>query len=287
MTKENQTPSPEITRNHVDIKRILAAKGVKLPQFLVSFMNRLLHVEEINSTIYRHRDKFGVDFANAFVKEDLQLNIEIEGLKNLPLDGNPIICSNHPLGGPDGVALISAIGSIRNDIKFPVNDFLLYLPGLKDTFIPIDKVHKRNTNASLLDEAFASRNTLLYFPAGLCSRRNKKGEIRDLDWKPTIIKKAIRHQRDIVPIHINAQNRKRFYIIANLRKKLGIKFNFEMALLPGEMFAQRKKTIKLTIGAPIPYTTFDKKHNPSQWASILKDHTYSLEGNPNADFPAE
>lgn len=282
MPKEQDNKEPEITQNHIDIKKILATKGVKLPSFLVSLLNRLLHVDEINSTIYRYRDKFGIDFANAFVKEDLQLNIEITGLENLPLTGNPIICSNHPLGGPDGVALISAIGSIRNDILFPVNDFLLHLPGLRNTFIPIDKVHKSNTNATLLDEAFASQNTLLYFPAGLCSRRNKHGEIKDLEWKPTVIKKAVKYQRDIVPIHINAQNRKRFYTIANLRKKLGIKFNFEMALLPGEMFAQRKKTIKLTIGRPIPHATFDKRHNPTQWASILREHTYTLEHKPNA-----
>lgn len=284
MSEEKKTSNCEISQNYIDIKKILVTKGIRLPNFLVSIMNRLLHVAEINSTIYRFRDKFGVDFANAFVQEDLQLNIEIVGRENLPCDGRPIVCSNHPLGGPDGVALISAIGSIRRDIKFPVNDFLMYLPGLKETFIPIDKVHKSNTNAELLDDAFAGENTLLYFPAGLCSRRNKSREIKDLEWKPTVIKKAVKHQRDIIPIHINAQNRSRFYTIANLRKRLGIKFNFEMALLPGEMFAQRHKTIKLTIGKPIPYSTFDKTHNPKQWAALLREHTYALADNPSSAF---
>ena len=179
--------------------------------------------------------------------------------------------------------LIAAVGQYRRDIKFPVNDFLLYLPGLKECFIPVDKVHRNGKAISALEDAFAGENAMLYFPAGLCSRKQGK-VVRDLEWKPTFVKKAVQYHRDIVPVFVGAQNRKRFYRIANFRKKIGIKFNFEMALLPGEMFAQRGKTHRIVIGQPIPWQTFDNSHTWKEWAALLREHVYKLNDNPNTPF---
>lgn len=278
----------EITAKHVDIQKILANKKVRLPNWATRMMERLLHIDEINSTIYRHRDKFGLDFVHAFLEgthpEDLNAKIEVINPENIPTEGYPIVAGNHPLGGPDGLALMAAVGRYRQDIQFPVTDFLLYLPGPAPLFVPIDKVNRNNANVNALEEAFGGQNCLLYFPAGLCSRKQKNGEIRDLEWKPTFIKKAVRYQRDIVPFFFDARNRERFYNIARLRERIGIKFNFEMALLPAEMFAQRGKTMHFTIGKPIPYTTFDKRHSAKEWAQMVKEHCYRLKDDPRAEF---
>ena len=88
----------------------------------------------------------------------------------------------------------------------------------------------------------------------------------------------------MVPLFFDARNRKRFYNLARLRERLGVKFNFEMALLPGEMFAQRGKTMRFTFGKPIPYTTFDDRHSAKEWAQMVKDHCYRLKDNPDAEF---
>ena len=159
----------------------------------------------------------------------------------------------------------------------------MYLPQLKPVFVPIDKVHGNRGTAAGLEAAFAGRNALLYFPAGLCSRRIK-GNIVDLEWKPTVVKKAVQHHRDLVPVYIEARNRRRFYTIANLRKRLGIKFNFEMALLPGEMFAQRGKTFRMTVGKPIPYQTFESGTTAKEWAARLHDYVYRLADDADAIF---
>ena len=78
-------------------------------------------------------------------------------------------------------------------------------------------------------------------------------------------------------MHIEARNRRRFYTIANVRKRLGIKFNFEMALLPGEMFAQRGKTFTMTVGEPIPWQTLDDGTPAKVWAQRLHDKIYTIE----------
>lgn len=252
----------------IELDKILAAKNIKAPRWVVKLLNKLLHVEEINRGVYLNRDKEGVDFAKAILE---YLNIKVETIHEefIPSDGNPIIVANHPLGGPDGMALIATVGKVRKDIKFPVNDFLLYLKPLQSVFVAVDKVHGNRSTAAGINAAFAEKNALLYFPAGLCSRRIK-GKITDLEWKPTVIKKAIEHHRDIIPVRIEARNRRRFYTIANLRKRLGIKFNFEMALLPGEMFAQSGKTFRMIVGERIPWQQFTNDKTPKEWAEFLK-----------------
>lgn len=258
----------------IDLAKVLASKGIKPRRWLVRLLNRLLHVDEINEVLALNYDKEGVECAQG-IMDYLNIKVELRNTERIPKDGNPIIVANHPLGGPDGLALIAAVGTVRKDILFPVNDFLMYIERLKPVFVPIDKVHGNRKTSAGINAAFAGDNILLYFPAGLCSRRIK-GEITDLEWKPTVVKKAIQHHRDIIPVHIEARNRRRFYTIANLRKRLGIKFNFEMALLPGEMFAQRGKTFRMTVGEPIPWQTFDDGTPAIEWAKRLHDLIYTI-----------
>lgn len=279
---EESVTKKEINEHYIDIKALMASKGISVAPIVVRFLNRLLHVKQLNKAFYNNRHLEGLDCATAYLQE-IGVQVAVINSDNIPSDGKPFVAGNHPLGGPDGLALLEAVGRYRKDIRFPVNDFLMYVPGLSPLFIPIDKVHRNNKNVAGLEAAFASDNAILYFPAGLCSRRIK-GEIRDPEWKPTFIKKAQQYQRDVVPVFFDAKNRSRFYAIANLRKKIGIKFNFEMALLPSEMFAQKGKTFRLIIGKPIPYTTFDNRHTAKEWAEIVKDYVYSLKDNPQAQF---
>ena len=278
--------SEAIGEKHIDIEKILAAKRVKVPKFVVRWLERLLHVPDLNRGIYLNREYFGLDFVHKFLEghdpQDLGVTVRSVGAEHIPTEGHPMVVGNHPLGGPDGLALMGAVGRKRSDILFPVTDFLLYLPGLRELFVPIDKVNRTKTLANL-EEAFAGQNILLYYPSGAASRR-QKGEIKDLEWHPTFVKKAVKYHRDIIPVYTDARNRNLFYTVANIRKRLGIKFFYEMALLPAEMFAQRGKTFTITFGRPIPWQTFDQRHTPAEWAAMMRDFVYELKDNPNAEF---
>ncbi len=274
MAEGNINTDIEVPEHLIELDKIFKAKNINAPKWVIRLLNRLLHVEEINKGVYLNRDKQGADFAKAIL-EYLDIKVDLVNGERIPKEGSPIIVANHPLGGPDGLALIAAVGAVRNDILFPVNDFLMYMPPLRSVFVPVDKVHGNRGTAAGINAAFAGDNALLYFPAGICSRRIK-GVIQDLEWKSTVIKKAVQHHRDIVPVFIDARNRRRFYTIANIRKRLGVKFNFEMALLPSEMFAQQGKTFRMTVGTPISWQTFTEEHSPQEWTQWLKKQTYSL-----------
>jgi len=177
----------------------------------------------------------------------------------------------------DGICLSAVIGSrFEGRIKYPVNDLLLYLSNLKSIFVPINKHGTQGKdNARMLEEAFASDDQIITFPAGLCSRKIG-GKIQDLEWKKSFIQKAVQYKRDIVPVYFDGKNSNFFYNLARIRKALGIKMNYEMIYLPDEMFRSKHKTFRIYFGKPIPWQTFDNSKKPAEWAEWIKNKVYKL-----------
>ncbi|MBU2651637.1 MAG: 1-acyl-sn-glycerol-3-phosphate acyltransferase [Bacteroidetes bacterium] len=276
--KNNSEPGVEITKNFIDLRGVIAKKSPTLlkvlPWFVLSYLRRIIHEDEINDFIYRNRNYWGLDFANAIMSEFVR-KLTVIGEENIPIDGRYIIVSNHPLGGLDGIALISVAGRKRQDIVFPVNDILMNIPNLRPLFIPINKHGSNAQNVKILNDTFASDQVILYFPAGMVSRK-RKGVIKDLSWKKTFITKAREYKRDVVPAYIEGKNSAFFYNLANYRKALGIKANLEMLYLVDETYKQRGKSITMTFGKPIPYETFDRKHSDTYWAEEVMKTVYNL-----------
>ena len=136
----------------------------------------------------------------------------------------------------------------------------------------------------IINETFASDVAMLFFPAGLVSRKQKGGIIKDLEWKKTFISYSKKYKRDIIPTYIGGQNSNFFYNFARWRKKLGIKQNIEMLYLVNEFYKQKDKTIDIIFGKPIPYTTFDKRFTDVEWALKIKEYVYQLKDNHELAF---
>ncbi|MCL1850632.1 MAG: 1-acyl-sn-glycerol-3-phosphate acyltransferase [Bacteroidetes bacterium] len=264
----------------VDVKQTIASKNKKLakrlPRFVVRWIEKLIHQDEMNEFLAKHEHDSAIEFAKYTLEEFAQAHVSVMNEEKIPKEGRYIVTSNHPLGGIDGLALISLIGKYRSDIKFPVNDLLMAITPMHGIFIPINKHGKNSFEAAMqLDNAFSSNDLILYFPAGLCSRKIK-GKIQDLEWKKTIIQKAKEYQRDIIPAYFEGKNSERFYRIANWRKRLRIKTNLEMILLPDEMVKQKGNNFTVTFGDPISYTTFDASKTPKEWAAWLRKLTMKI-----------
>lgn len=268
----------------IDVERVVANKSPKwykrIPKCVFRWLARTIHQDEMNEFLKYHSEEPPLEFANN-VFEMLGAKIEVKNEENMPKSGRYIVVSNHPLGGLDGLTYICLLSKYRSDIKFPVNDLLMNVKPMQGVFIPINKHGGLSRDAiNDLNATFASDDVILYFPAGLCSRKFKDG-IRDLDWKSTIIHKAQQYQRDIIPAYFDGENSKFFYRLANIRKKLHIKFNIEMLYLPDEMFKQKGKKFTITFGKPIPYQTFTNEKTKLQWTEWLREQTYSLRDNQN------
>lgn len=264
----------------IDVDRILAEKAGKkaryIPRFLVSYLKKIIHQDEVNSFLVNNKDKYGLDFIRSFMQY-FNNTFEVRGIENLPHGGRYTFVSNHPLGAQDGLGLGLILGEqYEGKIKFLVNDLLMNIPQIASLFIPINKTGKQSRSLpQQVAAAFNSDNHIIMFPAGLCSRK-QNGVIRDREWKKTFIVKSIQTQRDIVPIHFEGQNSDFFYRLANINKMLHIKFNIAMLYLSDEMFKNKNKKFVVTIGKPISWQTFDETRKMSEWAQYVQDIVYGL-----------
>lgn len=268
----------------IDIDKVLQSKmGDKakwVPRFVVNWLKRIVHQDEINCFIEQEGDKQGVEWIEDCLKY-LDTKVVVEGTENLPEVSDSrryTFVSNHPLGGLDGLALGAVIGrKYEGQVKYLVNDLLMNLKGLAPLFIPINKTGKQSRDFPAIVEAgFASDNHIIMFPAGLCSRRTN-GVIRDLEWKKTFVTKSVETQRDVVPIYFEGRNSDFFYRLANVSKALGIKFNIAMLFLADELFKNQHNTFIVRIGKPIPWQTFDKTKSPVEWAQHVKEQVYAMQ----------
>ena len=273
MNKEGMT-------QYIDVRQVLQEKAPglyrKLPGFVINYLVRIVHEDELNLILNRYHDKDGVDFMVELI-DYFDLKLVLHDLENIPQDGRYIFASNHPLGGLDGICLSAILGQhFQGKVRYLVNDLLLFIPNLRSIFIPINKHGKQAKQTAILtDEAYTSDNQIITFPAGLCSRK-KKGIVTDLEWQKSFVQKAVEYKRDIVPIHFEGKNSNFFYNLANFRSEIGLKANIEMLYLSDEVFKSKHSTYQIYFGKPIPWQTFDKSKKTIEWAKWVRNIAYAL-----------
>lgn len=258
------------------------AKAKYIPRFVFSWLKRILHQDDVNEFLTgRGAGKYGKDFLDECV-DYLQMDIDVRGLAELPTNEGGrwfTIVSNHPLGGEDGVALGKLVCQKWDSrMYYLVNDILMNLQGLAPLCIPINKTGSQSRNfPQMVERAFQSERNVVMFPAGLCSRLQDDGSIRDLPWKKTFVTKSVQYHRDVIPVHFSGHNSPRFYRIARFCQKHKLKVNLAMIFLVDEMYKNVGKHFTVTFGKPIPWQTFaDKSKSPAEWAQWVQEKVYQL-----------
>jgi putative hemolysin len=272
--------STDSDNQRIDVEGILSSKNPSLariiPGFIINYLKKIVHQEELNAFLQECGHLKDADLIEAGLRY-FDIKFRVTGSENIPKAGRYIFVSNHPLGGLDGLVFISELSKHFREIKFPVNDILTNIENLSGIFLPVNKHGTQARNvARQIEEAYASDCQILYFPAGLCSRK-KNGVIKDLQWQKSFITKSVQHKRDIVPAFFSGRNSDFFYNLANFRKLTGLKANIEMLYLADEMFRQKGKEIDLVFGKAIPWETFDRTRSALEWAEWVKTKSYALE----------
>lgn len=271
----------------IDVREVIRSKNPTLlrvlPGFVISYIKRIIHEDQVNAFIAEHGHKTSFEFVDAIL-DNFKINIKIVGKENIITRGGCVYASNHPLGGLDAIALLKTVGQHRPDVKFIVNDILLQLKNLEQLFIGVNK-HGKNSAQAIedIDALYASHHATLIFPAGLVSRK-QDGKIKDLQWRKSFIVKTRKYNSTIVPVYIDGRNSNWFYNLANLRKRLGIAANIEMLYLMDEMYYQMGKTITITFGKPIPASAFTDELSDGEWADKMKEHVYALKDDAGKIF---
>lgn len=248
-----------------------------VPRFALRYLERLICQDKLNNLLKVNFPKRDSDFCDGVLSE-LGVTLKVRGEENLPADSRIIIASNHPLGGLDGISMISFVSRhYGKTALFVVNDLLMAVEPLRDCFIPVNKLGAQSRKSvQSLDKALSGDSPVVIYPSGLCSRLQPDGSIADLAWNKMFINKAIESHRDIVPVFFDGRNSRSFYRTALWRKRLGIRFNLEMALLPREVFRSAGSTFTLTVGKPIRWQELEGGSGAAREAMRLREIVYNL-----------
>ena len=259
--------------------RIPEKKRRWIPPFLITSIEKLIRQKELNEILRATLPSRGSEFSRRVLKY-LNITLDIQGLDNLQDGKRYMFASNHPLGGLDGIALITVLGKKYGDdkIRFLVNDILMNVEPLKELFLPVNKFGRQGRDyARIINEKMESESQIFQFPAGLCSRLQPNGKIADLEWQKSFVAKAIEYKRDIVPVYFEGRNSDKFYKTAHWRKKLGIKFNLEQILLPSELCKARGSHFSIIFGKPVSWQSLKVSGKTTkELASDLRSLSYSL-----------
>lgn len=267
-------------KKFIDIDKVLQEKATKvykwLPRFVINWLKKTLHENDINACMLALKDDEGLVF-NTKVITYMGAKVEAVNSHFIPKTGSVVIASNHPLGGLDGLALIKTVGDVRSDVRFFVNDILKNIKNYGDIFVAVNKLGSSSSKSlRVMEEVFRTECALLFFPAGLVSRK-QNGLVRDLKWKKSFVTQSIDHKRMIQPVFMEGQNSNFFYNFAMWRKRIGIKPNIEMLYLPDEMFTAKKGTIRVHFSKPFDSAILDDSKSHQAWADLIYKYIYSPE----------
>ena len=264
----------------IDIARVLAEKAPglarRLPGFVVRWLRRTIHEEDINYILRTFWDLPPQEFIRACFRT-WGVTYSSEGLGELDPAGRYLFVSNHPFGGMDGMMLADELIGRFGDARVGGNDLLMHLEPLRPLWIPVNKHGSQSSAyARKFDEEFFGDRPILTFPAGLCSR-TFNGRVTDPEWKISFLKKAYASQRKIVPVFVEGRLSNFFYRVYHLRKALGVKFNIAMLWLPDEMFSQKGRHFRIVVGDPISVAELQPCGSLREQVEEVRKKVYSLE----------
>lgn len=267
----------------IDVDAVVRARLPRyrrwIPGVVVRMLARIIRQDDLNEMLRVNAGRRDAEFASGVLSE-LGVTYSVAGEERMPDVSlrRVTFVSNHPLGALDGIILIDYLSRrYGRGVKFVVNDLLMAVEPLGGVFVPINK-HGAQSRDDVrgVDSAFAADNPVIVFPAGLCSRRGEDGVVRDLPWQRMFVNKSIEHGRTVVPLFFDGENSKFFYNFAKFRLRTGLKFNFEMVLLPREIFCKRGHHFTIKVGRPIHPDDLRGGRDAAGQAAEIRDLVYQL-----------
>lgn len=244
-----------------------------------SFVEWLTGLSKLDGHYQRKpKDPTSFEFMNYTLSTlGIDYNLERGNIEDIPKEGPLVIVANHPLGAIEGVILADFIGRARKDVKVLANELLKRLPEIEELFIGIDVFNGKNartTNAKGVREAhqhLSNGGVLIVFPAGEVSTYSKSSNmLSDIEWSNSVAKFVKRSQATTLPIFVNGKNSRLFYQAGRIHPLL------RTALLGRELLNKSDKTIRISLGSPMPYNEIKNFETDKDIVNYFRLNTYLM-----------
>jgi putative hemolysin len=207
-------------------------------------------------------------------------------LRTIPASGPLVVVANHPFGAVDGLALLSAIGRTRPDVRILGNELLHRIPELRRAVFFIDPfggLDARRRNAAVLREALRwlrDGHALAIFPAGEVSHLTlARRVITDPPWHPAAARLARLASAPVLPVFVRGANSAAFHLAGLVHPRL------RTLMLPREVLRRRGSRVELSIGTLMPASDAADFMSDEQRTEHLRTMTYVQGGRHRFQAP--
>jgi putative hemolysin len=224
-----------------------------------------------------------IDFcARALAVLEIDVDVPPDALAQLPPSGPSIVVANHPSGALDGLALLTVIRRVRTDARLLGNQWLRYLPELRECLVPVDvfgtpasAVRRNGTALRSAIKWLAGGGCLAIFPSGEVAHDERpNGSIVDSPWRNTAAELAMRTGATVVPMFIGGANSRLFRTAGRVHPVL------RTLLLPRELWAKRGSTVSVKVGRSIAPGELASRSDASSRTALLRSRVEYLSTAP-------
>lgn len=271
--------------NKSDLQSAMKIKG-PFGRFLAGLIIKVLEIDEANRIQNKYKDYLGPAYSER-VLEEIGVKYEIpEGqVDRIPAEGGFITISNHHYGAIDGLILSAVVGGKRSDYRILTNFLLSLIPGLKESFMPVNPISdvakaKSLSGIRMALSHISKGGALGFFPAGEVATYQKKKNrtalgdkplIEDKPWADNIIKIIAKSGLPVIPIYFDGTNSRNFHFLGKIHPRL------RTVRLIHELFNKRGRTVQVRIGQPITAETIGQFEDTGVLGRYLRSRVYALQ----------
>ncbi|MCC5830066.1 MAG: lysophospholipid acyltransferase family protein [Phycisphaeraceae bacterium] len=207
----------------------------------------------------------------------VKIKVEAEDLAKIARSGPLVVVANHPLGGIEGLAMLSVVAKVRTDVRMMSNYLLQIMPRLRPHFIFVDPF---NTPSAIRKNIAGTRQCMDWVRAGHCLSCFPAGEVSSLSlrtrsitdprWSPAFYRVARQAGATILPMFWEGRNSDLFQFVGLIHPRL------RTALLTCEMMRLFDATLSVRIGNPIPWTRLQDIGDQAGAVEYVRMRTYML-----------
>lgn len=216
-------------------------------------------------------------WGTALRKMEIEMRYDAGQLAKVPAAGAVVFIANHPFGVVDGLILGHLVSQVRERFVVLVNEVLCREEQLEDYLLPVDfgetkeALYTNLRSRARATERLQAGEALAIFPAGGVATAPKLWkQAQDLEWKRFTAKAIQEAKATVVPLYFHGRNSRLFQVASHIH------LNLRLSLLLNEIRNKMGKSVRISIGDPIPYANLAHFKDRQQMLDHLREVTFSL-----------